>query len=113
MAIFWPRSALWDNWKMVVFWRTMLAGTCLLAVISACAIDDRWFLWLTRPFRYLGTISYGIYLWHSLVIMAFKPVFAGDPKRTFIWTMATTLVLASLSWHFFEPPMMARFRKAS
>ncbi len=113
MAIFWPRSTLWDNWKMVVFWRTMLAGTCLLAVISACAIDDRWFLWLTRPFRYLGTISYGIYLWHSLVIMSFKPVFAGDPKRAFIWTMATTLVLASLSWHFFEQPMMARFRKAS
>lgn len=113
MGIYWPRSTLWNSWKMVVFWRTMLAATCAMAVVSACAIDDRWFLWLTKPLRYLGTISYGIYLWHSLVIMTYKPVFAGDPQRAFIWTMATTILLASLSWHFFEQPMMARFRKAS
>ncbi len=113
MAVFWRNTTFWNSWKMVVFWRTLLGATCLLAVVSACAIDDRWFLWLTRPFRYLGTISYGIYLWHSLVIMAFKPVFAGDPQRAFIWTMATTLLLASLSWHFFEQPMMVRFRKSS
>ncbi len=113
MSIYWPRSELWHSWKMVVFWRTLLAGTCLMAVITACAIHDRWFLRLAWPLRYLGTISYGIYLWHSLVIMSFKPVFPGEPQRAFLWTMAMTLILASLSWHFLEKPMMARFRKAS
>ena len=109
MHFFWKNVAIWTNWKMVVFWRALLAATCCSAVIAMCAINDGWFLTLTTPLRYIGKISYGIYLWHSLVITALKPILAQDPARAFLWTLCLTLLLASLSWHFFEQPVMERF----
>ena len=109
MRIYWMHGSNWATWQMIVFWRTALGGTCLLAVLSACAIDDGWFLTLTAPLRYLGTISYGIYLWHMLVIMALKPFFLNDPVHACIWVLGLALLFASLSWHFFEQPLMQRF----
>jgi peptidoglycan/LPS O-acetylase OafA/YrhL len=109
MRFFWMDSTYWPNWQLVVFWRSLLAVTFLLAVISACALNDRWVLAVTAPLRYLGTISYGIYLWHSLVIFTLKPVLAADPPRACFWTVALTLLLSALSWHFFEKPLLERF----
>ncbi len=113
MHFFWKDPGLWTNWKLVVFWRTLLAATCALAVVSVCAINDAWFLGLTAPLRYLGKISYGIYLWHLLVITAIKPMFAHDPAQACLWTVGLTLLMASLSWHFFEKPLMERYGKSS
>jgi peptidoglycan/LPS O-acetylase OafA/YrhL len=56
---------------------------------------------------YLGTISYGVYVWHGLV-----PAFAGHagwlpypeapgPAR-FLCVTGAAVVLASLSWFLFE-----------
>jgi hypothetical protein len=112
MRVYWVYGSNWATWQMVVFWRTALGGTCLLAVLLACALDDGWFLNLTAPLRYLGTISYGIYLWHMLVISTLKPFFAGDPAHAFLWALGLTLLFASLSWHFFEKPLMERFGRA-
>ncbi len=85
----------------------------VLAVISACTLNDGWLLILTAPLRYLGTISYGIYLWHSLVLFALRPVLLGDAPRACRWIVGLTLLLASLSWHFFEKPLMERFGRGA
>ncbi|MGO9462970.1 MAG: acyltransferase family protein [Isosphaeraceae bacterium] len=109
MRFYWIYGTNWATWPMIVFWRTALGGTCLLAVLSACALDDRWFLTLTAPLRYLGTISYGIYLWHMLMIFTLKTFFLDDPAHGCLWALGLTLLFASLSWHFFEKPLMERF----
>jgi peptidoglycan/LPS O-acetylase OafA/YrhL len=109
MRFFWMDSGYWENWKLVIFWRTLLALTFLLAVVSACALDDRWILALTAPLRYLGTISYGIYLWHSLVIFAIRPLVMDNPPQACLWVVGLTLLLSSASWHFFEKPMMEQY----
>jgi peptidoglycan/LPS O-acetylase OafA/YrhL len=111
MRWFWEHPAYWDDWKLVVFWKTPIGATFLLAIVSMCAINDRWFLRLTAPLRYLGTISYGIYLWHILVIMSLKPLLMGDPARACRWTLGLTLLLATLSWHLFEKPLLDRFSR--
>jgi peptidoglycan/LPS O-acetylase OafA/YrhL len=108
MGIYWPRSSFWDHWKMVVFWKTLLGATFLLVVVSACAINDRWVLVLTAPLRYLGTISYGIYLWHMLILFSLKPLLMGDPARACRWIVGLTVLLAALSWHLFEKPILER-----
>jgi peptidoglycan/LPS O-acetylase OafA/YrhL len=59
---------------------------------------------------YLGTISYGIYLWHKVWLDYLKP---DDPKapHTFLPMLAMviglTLVSASISYYFVERPIMA------
>jgi peptidoglycan/LPS O-acetylase OafA/YrhL len=75
--------------------------------------------WLRRPaLRWLGQISYGLYLLHHVLLM-----FARDLNRSMghyrlpNWMIFTTLVLslvlAGLSYEFFEAPILrlkTRFR---
>jgi peptidoglycan/LPS O-acetylase OafA/YrhL len=60
--------------------------------------------------RYLGTISYGIYLWHLPVILALKRVTWVDGPQALPSVLVLTVLFAALSWHFFERPLMMRFR---
>lgn len=66
------------------------------------------------PLLYLGRISYGVYIYHYLVLeFAFKltPGLSAEvgPVR-FFWVSAVTILAASLSWHFIEAPI-ARFKR--
>jgi peptidoglycan/LPS O-acetylase OafA/YrhL len=76
------------------------------------------------PIRYIGTISYGIYVYH-LLIPALLPKAArrfghpdlfeplGDQTLGFLLFYAcVTVLVAALSWHLFEAPinrLKARF----
>jgi peptidoglycan/LPS O-acetylase OafA/YrhL len=64
-----------------------------------------------QPFVYVGKISYGVYVFHNLVIAA---VIKAGPRvgfdyhpgiRGLIVVTAVTIAVASLSWHFFERPL--------
>jgi peptidoglycan/LPS O-acetylase OafA/YrhL len=50
-----------------------------------------------RPVRYVGSISYGLYIYHL-------PVFILIGKRGWLAALLT-LVVASVSWRFFEKPI--------
>lgn len=100
-------TSYWDKVEMIVLWRPLLSAgfACLVAAAMCCPKMPVW----VKPVQYLGTISYGIYLWHVPVIetsMRLFPDFNGG------WWMAyvasVTLVLAAASWHLFEKPAMRR-----
>jgi peptidoglycan/LPS O-acetylase OafA/YrhL len=60
--------------------------------------------------RWLGAISYGIFLWHPLVIDAIfltkgRWIFTGSPLSTFIATLAGGLLLASICYYGVEQPL--------
>jgi len=65
-----------------------------------------------RPIVYLGKISYGIYIYHLLVPLAFERI-AAHWGRTyensgfvnFVVTSLVTFVVAAISWHAFERPV--------
>jgi peptidoglycan/LPS O-acetylase OafA/YrhL len=65
-----------------------------------------------RPVRYLGKISYGIYLYHlfvpALVVAAAQRAGVDKdlpaPIMALLFALAT-IGVASLSWHFFEQPL--------
>jgi peptidoglycan/LPS O-acetylase OafA/YrhL len=65
-----------------------------------------------RPIAYLGKVSYGIYIFHMLVPVAFAYIAArlgrGYTDAGFVNFVATSLVtfaIAALSWELFEGPI--------
>lgn len=70
----------------------------------------------SRVSKFLGRISYGIFLWHLPVIfwvrkMLDLPLFAGGFWLTLGVTSLVTLVLASLSWYLLESPIINAVRR--
>jgi peptidoglycan/LPS O-acetylase OafA/YrhL len=108
-TVFWEHSIFWDEAWMVVGWRSLCGLSWAALVLVACLPWNVWLVRLTLPLRYLGTISYGIYLWHLLVISAFGRLTWLTAERAFPVVLTLTLLLAAGSWHLFEHPAMQRF----
>jgi peptidoglycan/LPS O-acetylase OafA/YrhL len=94
--------------------RTVLFGAiaALVLVPAAFGPATRFKALLeTRPARWLGTVSYGLFLWQlvalELIYLAEdRPPFTGDLLSTFALTFVVSLVLASLSYYLLERPVM-------
>ena len=100
-TVFMPVENYWAHTGIVVFWRTTLAigfGAALATVI-ACPLQGGGLL---RPVRYLGQISYGIYLWHFPVLLTLLTLPSLRGGRLFIVLLTGSVMLASLSWHLLE-----------
>jgi len=62
-----------------------------------------------RPMVYIGSISYGVYVfhpfaWNLVARIGLRTLWQSDGVRA-VLGVAATLVMASMSWHFFEGPL--------
>jgi peptidoglycan/LPS O-acetylase OafA/YrhL len=105
-------GSYWDYPFMVIFWRSLLAFTfgLILLLFISLRLDVR-VKKILFPFSYLGTISYGIYLWHLPVLLSLKTLNWIKPDVALVWCLVITCILASFSWHFFEKPFIDRFNE--
>jgi peptidoglycan/LPS O-acetylase OafA/YrhL len=74
-------------------------------VISRCVLHPQWWfarVVVNRPLRYLGRISYGLYLWHFPLFLVLG--WLGIPA---------SLAVATLSYHVVERPFLRRRRRPS
>ncbi len=103
----------WSNRWMLVAWRTLLATgfAALLATAMTCpAASSR----LLAPARYLGDISYGIYLWHMLVLITLLERHPNLGGRNLLFvTLAGTLLLSVVTWHLLEKPHLEKYKVAA
>jgi peptidoglycan/LPS O-acetylase OafA/YrhL len=93
----------WSYHGMVIFWRTLLAlgfGAALAAVVTFPVKAS----WALRPVQYLGEISYGIYLWHFLILTSVVQLTKTRGEPLLIIVMTGSIVLAATSWHLMEKP---------
>ena len=112
LTVLWEWAAVyWESWWMVVFWKT-LAGMGFFALLATAI----WSVSLIKfnkpvfgPLWYLGEISYGIYLWHWLVIASLKQVKVFTVQELLVWTLFFTVALSAFSWHFVEKPLIRQF----
>ncbi len=79
-------------------------------VLAACMITSTTVVTLAAPLRYLGKISYGIYLWHLPVIMLLKGHHL-EPLSFYAFTLVGAISLATLSWYLFEHPIIKVARR--
>lgn len=76
------------------------------ALVILAGTGGRSSLWpLTNPVsRYLGDISYSLYLWHFPVTILLLSLFPGDSMEYHIVGIVAILVLSILSFHLVENP---------
>lgn len=100
-----PETVYWNQTAAIVFARTLLCAGFALCVTCAILWPFRAGVW-SRPFRYLGELSYGIYLWHFPVLLTLieRTQLQGWPFL--LATVGASVVLAALSWHSFEKLLM-------
>src|SRR5665213_555125 len=67
---------------------------------------------LFKVLAYPGKLSYGMYLWHSLVLFLLQEfVFRFDTITAFAFFVLATVFLSSLSYYLFEMPLNRQIRK--
>lgn len=102
------------HWSPLV-WRMVMA-LIIAAILWTLLAPMRGTGWLaSRPMVWLGDISYGIYLWHlpvQTVTAKLWPDMWTTPLASvggLLLTTVVTLLLASVSYHAVERPLMRRF----
>ena len=109
--------AYWTAAPITFLW-TPLFCLAVAAVILAAAAGSRPLRWLlANPVAlYLGTISYGIYLWHNPLLRGLSHLLPPGDDYALPWLLplcaALTVAVAALSWHWLEQPVIARVRMA-
>jgi peptidoglycan/LPS O-acetylase OafA/YrhL len=92
----------------------LLQSSTLFALIGACVIREDNGLARSlrfRPLAYIGTVSYGVYMLNTAVIDGLRPVLdkigVRHPALTFLPFLALSVLVASLSYRYFESPFLA------
>jgi peptidoglycan/LPS O-acetylase OafA/YrhL len=90
--------------------RRLLYLTVPIAVLAAVAIHGALFkpaIWLENPIlRWFGKVSYGLYLWHYMMIsLPWDQLLPIPPE---IPMVVVPIALAALSWRFIEAPLLNR-----
>jgi peptidoglycan/LPS O-acetylase OafA/YrhL len=72
----------------------------------------------SRVMTYLGTLSYGVYLWHQFVFIKIRaafgwPVFDGHFWPLFVGAVLGSVAIAALSHRFIEAPLSQRVHRLS
>lgn len=79
------------------------AGLLIAATRAPRWLPARFLAW--QPMAYLGRISYGLYLWHWPLAVWLDTHAHFRPGRAAL-VVALTILLASLSYHFYEQPIL-------
>jgi peptidoglycan/LPS O-acetylase OafA/YrhL len=93
-----------------VVWRDLPAAVGFAGIIVLAAHGARAGRLLGTPLLAgLGTVSYGVYLWHVPLILWAKGhgLLPGSPVAALFAALAATLVVATSSWFFIEKPVLA------
>jgi peptidoglycan/LPS O-acetylase OafA/YrhL len=104
-----PREPIWPlAWLAVA----LLVGACVIREDNGLAPLLRF-----RPLAFIGVVSYGMYLFNSLIVravhMAMDRVGLGHPLLALPFTVGLTVLAAFLSYRYFEMPFLAQKERFS
>jgi peptidoglycan/LPS O-acetylase OafA/YrhL len=102
------RQQAWYVWQQPIYVLVSLALIMAFLHMPSTGLINAMF---QNPImRYLGTICYGIYLWHFPLIILSREVLGLGLWSSFAVCAPLTLLLASLSYHWVELPMLKHNR---
>lgn len=85
-----------------------VAGTALLLAAGPDTFTGRALSW--RPLRYIGDISFSLYLWHWPVALGVQQVmpYTAPYLQQFVLMVGISVALAALTFHFVERPFQRK-----
>ena len=103
LAVSQPRSDLYQRgWFTAVPYATAAVMVWLLVARSWLSVALAW-----APLRYVGRISYGLYLWHFPIFKLLDPTLSRLPDLLhLVIASAVSLVVAAFSFRFVEQPFL-------
>lgn len=119
LSEFWSGDSRWGVLPIVAL-RPMLSACFALILIGACSRPS----WIRsalelRPVRYVGVVSYGIYLWHLPMIKALQSEIDGQRRSSLFYAaavvaiMALSTVWATISYQFVEKRFVGSGRSST
>jgi peptidoglycan/LPS O-acetylase OafA/YrhL len=100
-AFTYTKQTVFPGWNAV----PAVVGTILLIISGPSSVIGR--IFSLQPIRYIGKLSYGLYLWHWPIFMGVQSAMPRSDDWVY-WAMAITVVLSVLTFHFFEQPIRQR-----
>jgi peptidoglycan/LPS O-acetylase OafA/YrhL len=105
------RIPIWENEARLTLY--LVVAACLVAPAAFQPANETFVSWLfgNGTMRFLGRISYGIFLWQFVVIYAYYDLVDRRPLTfdyfpVLIVTALGTIVLAAASYYLVEKPLM-------
>jgi peptidoglycan/LPS O-acetylase OafA/YrhL len=103
-----------ESFEQLVFFPAVVALG--VAIVSSAAAGSAWLS--NRAFRFIAKISYGMYVWHLVVMrLILTKVSVPDTEAPGAWwtfyaimmggTICGTIVVALVSWHVIERPFLS------
>jgi peptidoglycan/LPS O-acetylase OafA/YrhL len=102
-------AAFWERPVVVGGFRTLVGVAFALLVLGAVQLPHT--LRVPRPMRFLGDISYGIYLWHYLLLLWLQKSFDLAAAPLVLMTLFTTLSAAVMTFFLIEAPFQRLAKK--
>jgi len=101
------RPMPWDDYVVYIQY-TAVAVSCALIITTALwcpptllRIGLEW-----TPLRWIGRISYGIYLYHWPIFHRIEQDLDWSPLARTLWAFTLTLLIATISFYFLERPFL-------
>lgn len=87
-------------------------GVALIIILSISTKRTSSIL-LVKPIQYLGKISYSLYLYHSIILLAVTHLFYNSLNLWYIWlvSLLLSLLISSFSFYLIEKPSIILGRK--
>jgi peptidoglycan/LPS O-acetylase OafA/YrhL len=86
----------------------LVVDICMVLIVAACVVrEDHWLrpILTCRPIALIGTVSYGMYLFHGLVYNVLGAIATGLARHgipAFLLASSLTYFVAALSYRYYE-----------
>jgi peptidoglycan/LPS O-acetylase OafA/YrhL len=114
-----PRSLVASTTWEWTFRHYLFAAAAFFFLLPLVVGRETWpdVLLGNRVMRWLGEVSYGVYLWHLGLLLALQrwlgyQVFSGHFGELFGLAALGATAVAALSWHLVERPLLRRFSQS-
>lgn len=87
------------------YFKDVLFSLFFSIMILSLSINGKLFLLENKVVNYLGNISYGLYVYHWLII-GYTSSFISNNYKLYFSTIIITIIVSSLSYEFIEKPIL-------